>query len=151
MNATSQNPAPPGNTAPSNDLEKASLDTVYASLNSSPKGLTSADAKQRIEQYGRNELVEEEISDLQRFLRFFTGPIAYMIEAAAVLSLLMGHWAALTIILVRLFYNPISGFWQKRKASDVPVHLQLRADISPSLSPPAFAQTASVPASLSGP
>jgi hypothetical protein len=74
-----------------------------------------------------------------------------MIDAAAVLSLLMGHWAALTIILVRLFYNPISGFWQKRKASDAPVHLQLRADISPSLSPPALAQTASVPASLSGP
>jgi hypothetical protein len=38
--------------------------------------------------------------------------------AAAVLSLLMGRWAALTIILVRLFYNAISGFRQKRKASD---------------------------------
>ena len=89
-----------------------------ASLSTSPKGLTSADAKQRIDQYGRNELVEEEISDLQKFLRFFTGPIAYMIEAAAVLSLLMGHWADLTIILVLLFYNAISGFWQERKASD---------------------------------
>jgi hypothetical protein len=32
--------------------------------------------------------------------------------AVAVLSLLMGRWAALTIILVRLFYNAISGFWQ---------------------------------------
>ena len=42
-----------------------------------------------------------------------------MIEAAALLSLLMGHWADLTIILVLLFYNAISGFWQERKASDV--------------------------------
>jgi magnesium-transporting ATPase (P-type) len=99
-------------------LEKASLETVYASLSTSPKGLTSADAKQRTEQYGRNELVEEEISDLEKFLRFFTGPIAYMIEGAALLSLLMGHWADLTIILVLLFYNAISGFWQERKASD---------------------------------
>jgi len=118
MSATDQNPGPPGNAHASDDLEKASLDTVYVSLSTSPKGLTSADAKQRIDQYGRNELVEEEISDLQKFLRFFTGPIAYMIEAAALLSLLMGHWADLTIILVLLFYNAISGFWQERKASD---------------------------------
>jgi len=41
-----------------------------------------------------------------------------MIEAAAFLSLLMGHWADLTIILVLLFYNAISGFWQEHKASD---------------------------------
>jgi H+-transporting ATPase len=55
---------------------------------------------------------------LEKFLRFFWGPIAWMIEAAALLSLLMGHWADLTIILVLLFYNAISGFWQERKASD---------------------------------
>ena len=41
-----------------------------------------------------------------------------MIEAAALLSLLMGHWADLTIIMVLLLYNAISGFWQERKASD---------------------------------
>jgi H+-transporting ATPase len=118
MSEADQKPPTGGQSDSTNDLEKASLDTVYASLSTSPKGLTSADAKQRIDQYGRNELVEEEISDLQKFLRFFTGPIAYMIEAAALLSLLMGHWADLTIILVLLFYNAISGFWQERKASD---------------------------------
>ncbi len=101
-----------------NDLEKASLDTVFATLGTSAEGLTSSEAKQRLEKYGRNELVEEEVSDLQKFLRFFVGPIAYMIEAAALLSLLMGHWGDLTIILVLLFYNAISGFWQERKASD---------------------------------
>ena len=62
--------------------------------------------------------MDKEASDLEKFLRFFWGPIAWMIEAAAVLSLLMGHWADLTIILVLLLYNAISGFWQERKASD---------------------------------
>jgi H+-transporting ATPase len=100
------------------DLEKASLDTVYEKLSTSPEGLTAAEAKARIERYGRNELVEKEVSNLEKFLRFFWGPIAWMIEAAALLSLLMGHWADLTIILVLLFYNAISGFWQERKASD---------------------------------
>ena len=46
MSANDQNPAPPGNGNSSDDLEKASLDTVYASLSTSPKGLTSTDAKQ---------------------------------------------------------------------------------------------------------
>jgi H+-transporting ATPase len=100
------------------DLEKASLETVYKDLGTTPKGLTSADAKRRIEKYGRNELLDKEASDLEKFLRFFWGPIAWMIEAAAILSLLMGHWSDLAIILVLLFYNAISGFWQERKASD---------------------------------
>ena len=104
--------------AAGDDLEKAGLETVYQKLSTSTRGLSSAEAKQRLDQYGRNELVEKEASDLEKFLRFFWGPIAWMIEAAALLSFLMGHWADLTIILVLLFYNAISGFWQERKASD---------------------------------
>jgi len=41
-----------------------------------------------------------------------------MIEAAAILSLVMEHWSDLTIITVLLLYNAISGFWQERKASN---------------------------------
>ncbi len=100
------------------DLEKSSLDAVFAELDTSDKGLSSAEAGQRLEKYGRNELADKEESDLQKFLKFFWGPIAWMIEAAAILSLLMGHWADLTIILVLLLYNAVSGFWQERKASD---------------------------------
>jgi H+-transporting ATPase len=104
--------------AAADDLEKASLDTVYEKLGTSTKGLTAAEAKARIEKYGRNELVDKEASDLEKFLAFFWGPIAWMIEAAALLSLLMGHWADLSIIMVLLIYNAVSGFWQERKASD---------------------------------
>ncbi len=66
----------------------------------------------------RNELVDKEAGNLEKFLLFFWGPIAWMIEAAALLSLLMGHWADLTIIMVLLIYNAVSGFWQERRASD---------------------------------
>jgi len=111
----STNATPGGGAA---DLEKADLDTVYKTLDTSTKGLTAAEAKARIDKYGRNELVNKEASDLQKFLAFFWGPIAWMIEAAALLSLLMGHWADLSIIMVLLLYNAVSGFWQERKASD---------------------------------
>ena len=101
-----------GSPGAAEDLEKASLDTVYQKLDASAKGLTTGEAHERLKKYGRNELVDKEASDLEKFLRFFWGPIAWMIEAAALLSLLMGHWADLSIILVLLFYNAISGFWQ---------------------------------------
>jgi len=100
------------------DLEKVDLDTLYRNLGTSARGLTSAEAETRLGKYGPNALQEKQVSDLQKFLRFFWGPIAWMIEAAAFLSLLMGHWADLSIILVLLFYNAISGFWQEHKASD---------------------------------
>ncbi|MCA9103678.1 MAG: plasma-membrane proton-efflux P-type ATPase [Planctomycetales bacterium] len=100
------------------DLAKVDLATVYDDLKTSPDGLSTAEAHSRLEKFGRNELASEEVSNLERLLRYFWGPIAWMIEAAALLSLLMGHWADLTIILVLLFYNAISGFWQERKASD---------------------------------
>ena len=60
------------------DLEKASLETAYAKLTTSPQGLTATEAKARIEKYGRNELIEKEVSNLEKFLRFFWGPIAWM-------------------------------------------------------------------------
>ena len=100
------------------DLEKASLDTVYEKFKTAPEGLSSAEAKARLEQYGRNELEERQVSDLMKFLRYFWGPISFMIEAAAALSAMIGHWADFSIIMVLLIYNAISGFWQERKASD---------------------------------
>ncbi|MEA3276419.1 MAG: plasma-membrane proton-efflux P-type ATPase [Pseudomonadota bacterium] len=102
----------------SEDLEKVSLDTVYATLATSAQGLTSDEAKERIEQYGRNELEEKQLSNLQRFLAYFWGPIPWMIELAALLSVAVGHWADFSIIMVLLVYNAVSGFWQERKAAD---------------------------------
>ena len=47
-------------------------------------GLTSAEAEKRLAQYGENSLIEHHISTLERLLRFFWGPIPWMIEVAAV-------------------------------------------------------------------
>ena len=48
----------------------------------------------------------------------FTGPNAYMIEAAAIVSAIIGHWDDFAIIAALLFFNAGLEFWQDRKASN---------------------------------
>ncbi len=100
------------------DLEKAPVNEVFKALGTTAKGLSSKEATARLGSYGRNELTAKQASNLQKFLRYFWGPIPWMIEGAAGLSALIGHWADFAIIMVLLIYNAISGFWQERKAAD---------------------------------
>ena len=72
----------------------------------------------RLAQYGENALSEHHVSVLERLAHFFWGPIPWMIEAAAVLSGLLQHWADLAIILAMLLINAGVGFWQEFKANN---------------------------------
>ena len=81
-------------------------------------GLTSAEAGSRLARYGINGIVEKKDSQLGRLLRYFTGSIAYMIEAAAVISALLGRWSDFAIITTLLLFNAIIGFWQDHKAAN---------------------------------
>jgi H+-transporting ATPase len=81
-------------------------------------GLTSAEAQVRLARYGINGIVEKEDSPLSKLLRYFTGSISYMIEAAAVISAVLGRWSDFAIITALLFFNAIIGFWQDHKAAN---------------------------------
>ena len=87
-------------------------------LSTSKNGLSSADASERLQKFGRNEIVEKSHSRLAAFLRYFWGPIPWMIEAAAVISALIQHWDDLGIIAILLAVNAVVGFWQENKASN---------------------------------
>lgn len=79
-------------------------------------GLSEAEAERRLAQYGENVLREQHVGIFKRIIGFFWGPIPGMIEAAAVLSALLGHWEDLAVILLMLFINAGVGFWQEFKA-----------------------------------
>jgi H+-transporting ATPase len=101
------------------DLEKAPVDRVLARLVVKPEtGLSSAEARQRLAKYGPNAIVEKEESLLRKIVGHFTGPIAYMIEAAALVSAIIGHWDDFAIIIGLLLFNAALEFWQDRKASN---------------------------------
>ncbi len=94
------------------------LDQLESQLETSPKGLSAAEARRRLDQYGPNELHEEAVNPLLKFLTYFWGPIPWMIEAAILLSAMVQHWADLVIISVLLVVNAVVGFWEEYQAGN---------------------------------
>lgn len=78
------------------------------------RGLTTGEAARRLAVYGPHELTEKERSTLLTFLGSFWGPIPWMIEAAVVLSLLVGDFTDFGIIGILLVSNAFVGFWVTR-------------------------------------
>jgi H+-transporting ATPase len=87
-------------------------------MSESTGGLTQAEAKQRLEKFGYNELPEKHVNPLLKLLTYFNGPIPWMIEAAAILSALVRHWPDFFIILVLLIANAVVGFWEEYQAGN---------------------------------
>ncbi len=94
------------------------MDDLQRRLDTSKDGLTDDEVKQRLVEYGYNELVEKKRNPLLKFLSYFWGPIPWMIEVAAVLSAVVKHWEELYIIVFLLLFNAVIGFWQEFKASN---------------------------------
>ncbi|ASA77618.1 plasma-membrane proton-efflux P-type ATPase [Thermococcus sp. 5-4] len=96
-----------------------SVDDVLKALGTSIKGLSSEEAKKRLEKYGPNEIPEKKVNPIIKFLSYFWGPIPWMIEIAAVLSAVVKHWADFWIIVTLLALNGLVGFWEEHKAENV--------------------------------
>ncbi len=96
---------------------------VLRDLGVGAEGLTSAQAKERLEKYGPNKLKEaEKPTLLQRFIAQLKDPMLIILMAAAGVSaltgMLSGHneWAEVIIILTVVLLNAILGVFQESKA-----------------------------------
>ncbi len=96
----------------------ADIDQLLKQLDSPAAGLSAAAAAERLTRYGPNALEEKRVNPLLRLLGFFWGPIPWMIEVAAILSLAVGDYADTAIISVLLLFNAGVGFWQEYQASN---------------------------------
>src|SRR5208282_4663706 len=81
-------------------------------------GLTDTEAKKRLFTYDATETTEKKKNPLFQFLLNFWGPIQWMIEAAAIISLLIGHLEDFAVIMALLFINVIVKYVQESKASN---------------------------------
>lgn len=82
------------------------------------KGLSNDEAQKRLEKDGPNGLEEKKRPAWLKFLSFFWGPIPWMIEIAAILSLVLMRWPDFIVISALLLINACLGFFQEHRADN---------------------------------
>ncbi len=95
----------------------STADAVERLKSNRVRGLAAAEAQRRLQEVGPNALEEKQITLLERVLPFFWGPIPWMIEAAALLSLLTRDWKDFVVIMALLLFNALIGFWEESSAA----------------------------------
>ncbi|MDJ0313599.1 plasma-membrane proton-efflux P-type ATPase [Arthrobacter sp. H35-D1] len=105
-------------TASADILKTLPMQEVQRQLGTSPDGLGQREAAKRLIHYGPNEIAEHHANALLKFLSYFWGPIPWMIEAAVILSAVVGHWPDFFIILVLLLANALVGWSEERQAGN---------------------------------
>lgn len=86
-------------------------------LRTSEKGLTSAEAEERLHKYGTNELEEEKkASKLSLLIQKIKNPIIIVLIIAAIISLAVEHYFDALLILVVIIIDMVIGFIQEFKA-----------------------------------
>jgi len=98
--------------------KESDVESILKRLETTSEGLSEDEARMRLERLGPNAIAEEDKKGWTAFFHYLWGPIPWMIEVAAVLSLIVGHWVDLSIILVLLLFNAAIGFWQEKQAGD---------------------------------
>jgi magnesium-transporting ATPase (P-type) len=94
-----------------------SAEACVSRLQSSPKGLTQAEARHRLVRFGPNQI--EEIpppSVLRLILHQFASPLIYILLVAAIVTSLLGEWIDTGVIVAVLLLNAAIGFTQEYQA-----------------------------------
>jgi H+-transporting ATPase len=88
------------------------------------RGLASTEIEGRRKKAGWNELTTEKENLFIKFLMFFTGPILYVMEIAALLAAGLRDWVDLGVIIGILLLNAAVGWYQEKQAADVVASLK---------------------------
>jgi len=92
---------------------------VLESLATTPHGLSTDEATNRLTKYGPNQLPDAKTSSpLLRFLYQFHNMLIYVLIAAGAVTAMLGHWIDTSVILAVVFINAVIGFVQEGKAEN---------------------------------
>jgi Mg2+-importing ATPase len=94
-------------------------DGLIERLGSSPTGLTTTEAKRRLQVYGPNRLRPAKRTDsLTLLLAQFKSPLILILLAAAILSFFLKEPFDALIIIAIVLLSSVLGFWQEKRAAD---------------------------------
>ena len=86
-------------------------------LQASETGLSDAESKERLIQFGPNKFIEEErISKLKILLHQFTSPLIYILLIAGVVTIFLSEYIDSGVIFAVVILNAIIGYIQEFKA-----------------------------------
>lgn len=93
------------------------VDEVFAALDSTPTGLTDAEASARVERYGLNEIQRaRRITPWRILVEQFRNVLILILLAATALSFVMGHGLESIVIAVIVLFAVLLGFIQEYRA-----------------------------------
>jgi Mg2+-importing ATPase len=99
-------------------------------LSSSPTGLDAVVARQRLERYGRNELVEHRRDGIVRMLLArFRSPLLLILIFAALVSIIVQEWVDAIIILGIVLISAVLSSLQEYRASSAVDKLRSRVSV----------------------
>lgn len=80
MNANVQDKKKRSGNSDLDEIKVMPVADVFVKFQTGKEGLSADKARERLEQYGPNALKEEKTNPLIKFLRYFWGPIPWMID-----------------------------------------------------------------------
>ncbi|MDR3461121.1 MAG: HAD-IC family P-type ATPase [Beijerinckiaceae bacterium] len=97
------------------------------------KGLTSGEARARLEKFGPNAVPDTSLHPLRLAIEKFWAPVPWMLEAAIVLQLGLGKYVEAAIIAGLLVFNAALGLFQESRAQATLAALRSRLALNASV------------------
>ncbi|HET8669941.1 MAG TPA: HAD-IC family P-type ATPase, partial [Candidatus Saccharimonadales bacterium] len=95
------------------------LPALFERLDTTPKGLSETEAKQRLQLYGPNRLRPSKRTDALTLLAAqFKSPLILILLVAVVLSFFFNESIDALIIIAIILLSSLLGFWQEKRAAD---------------------------------
>jgi H+-transporting ATPase len=98
-----------------------------------PDGLTSDEARGRLEKFGPNAMPDTALHPLRMAIEKFWAPVPWMLEAAIVLELALGKYFEAGIIAALLVFNAALGLLQESRAQATLAALKSRLALNASV------------------
>ena len=90
---------------------------VLATLDSSPDGLSTAEAEERLRAWGPNQIEDERaVHPTTILLRQFRSPLIYILIIAAAVTIALDEYVDAAVIALVLIFNAVVGFFQEYRA-----------------------------------